>query len=73
MGGEQLVPLVAGIAELQPWVEQWHAALDPRYGLSMADFCAEQLRQRAQQVGKTLDQLDAWRPAATGRGRRRKV
>ena len=26
---ERLVPLVAGLAELQPWVEQWHADVDP--------------------------------------------
>ena len=36
----QLVPLVAGLAELQPWVEQWHAELDPTYGMSLADFCS---------------------------------
>ena len=27
---ERLVPLVAGLAELQPWVEQWHSEVDPR-------------------------------------------
>jgi uncharacterized protein DUF7008 len=26
---ERLVPLVAGLAELQPWVEQWHSGVDP--------------------------------------------
>ena len=37
---ERLVPLVAGLAELQPWVEQWHAEVDPTYGVNLADFCA---------------------------------
>ncbi len=67
---ERLVPLVAGLAELQPWVEQWHSEVDERYGVSLAAFCQEQLDQRAAQVGKTLAELAAWRPAPSGRGRK---
>ena len=67
---DQLVPLVAGLAELQPWVEQWHSEVDPNYGVSLAAFCREQLTARAAQVGKTLDELAAWRPAPATRGRR---
>ena len=67
---ERLVPLVAGLAELQPWVEQWHSDVDERYGVSLAAFCQEQLDQRAAQVGKTLAELAAWRPAPSGRGRK---
>jgi hypothetical protein len=67
---ERLVPLVAGLAELQPWVEQWHAAVDPTFGLSLAAFCREQLTTRAGQIGKTTDELAAWRPAPPTRGRK---
>jgi hypothetical protein len=67
---ERLVPLVAGLAELQPWVEQWHGEVDPSYGVSLAAFCREQLAARAAQVGKTLDELGAWRPIPATRGRR---
>ena len=67
---ERLVPLVAGLAELQPWVEQWHSEVDPAYGVSLAAFCGEQLTARAAQVGKTLDELTAWRPEPARRGRR---
>jgi hypothetical protein len=70
---ERLVPLVAGLAELQPWVEQWHAEIDPAYGVSLAAFCREQLTTRAAQVSQTLDQLAAWRPAPAIRGRKPKV
>ena len=66
---EPLVPLVAGLAELQPWVEQWHSEVDPAIGMSMAAFCAEQLRDRAHQVGKTREELAAWRPVARTRRR----
>ncbi len=67
---DRLVPLVAGLAELQPWVEQWHGEVDPDYGVSLAAFCREQLTARAAQVGKTLDELATWRPAPATRGRR---
>ena len=67
---ERLVPLVAGLAEVQPWVDQWHAEVDPGYGVSLAAFCREQLTARAAQVGKTLEELAAWRPAPAARGRR---
>jgi hypothetical protein len=67
---DRLVPLVAGLAELQPWVEQWHAEVDPIYGVSMATFCREQLTARAGQVSKTMAELAAWRPTAPARGRR---
>ncbi len=67
---EQLVPLVAGLAELQPWVDQWHSDIDPTYGMPMAEFTREQLRDKSLQVGKTAEELAAWRPAPTRRGRR---
>jgi hypothetical protein len=66
----RLVPLVAGLAELQPWVEQWHGEVDPSYGVSLAAFCQEQLTARAAQVGNTMDELGTWRPAPATRGRR---
>jgi len=69
-GDDRLLPLVAGLAELQPWVDQWHGEVDPDYGVSMAAFCREQLTARAAQVGKTLEELAAWRPAPAARGRR---
>jgi hypothetical protein len=61
---DRLVPLVAGLAELQPWVEQWHAELDPKYGVSLAAFCREQLTQRTAQIGRSVEELQAWRPDA---------
>jgi len=67
---ERLVPLVAGLAELQPWVEQWHGEVDPGYGVSLAAFCREQLTARAAQVGRTVEELAGWRPVSAARGLR---
>ena len=68
---ERLVPLVAGLAELQPWVEQWHTEVIPEYGASYAEICRGELDQRAAQVGKTVGELAAWRPAAAAGGRKK--
>ncbi len=68
---ERLVPLVAGLAELQPWVEQWHSEVDPTYGVSLAAFTREQLTQRMSQVGRSLDELAAWQPERVTRGRKK--
>lgn len=66
----QLVPLVAGMAEVLPWVKQWHADLDPTFGMSMADFCSAQLEERMTQLNVSTTDLKAWCPAAATRGRR---
>lgn len=58
------------LAELQPWVDQWHAENDPTYGVSLAKFCAELLSERSGQVGMTVAELRAWRPEPARRGRR---
>jgi hypothetical protein len=67
---ERLVPLVAGLAELQPWLDQWHAEVDPAFGVSPAAFCGELLTEHAGRLGKTLAELRAWRPEPARRGRR---
>jgi hypothetical protein len=67
---ERLVPLLAGILELLPWVAQWHPDADPETGeppaRELEDFLADELGT----LGRTRDDLRAWRPAAPTRGRR---
>jgi hypothetical protein len=67
---ERLVPLIAGLAELQPWVDQWHRDVHQIYGVPLAAFCAEELARRAAQVSMTIEQLRWWRPEKKrGKGR----
>lgn len=71
---EQLVPLVAGLAEVLPWVEQWHSEPSELYGgVSPAEFFGQQLEERMAQVSATRDTLQEWRPAPPARGRKRKA
>ena len=65
---EVLIPLVAGMAELQPWVDQWH---DEDGDLNLAEFTREVLRHHMGRLSVTADDLHDWRPPAATRGRRR--
>ncbi|MET9019904.1 BREX-2 system adenine-specific DNA-methyltransferase PglX [Actinopolymorpha sp. NPDC004070] len=72
-GAEQLVPLLAALAELLPWIRQWHPDVDPEFGQAPADAYDGYLDQVLLQLGLTRDDLTAWRPPAPTRGRRRKT
>ncbi|MEU2034953.1 BREX-2 system adenine-specific DNA-methyltransferase PglX [Nocardia amamiensis] len=66
-----LIPLVAGLLELSPWVRQWHSEIDLEYGISMADLIEEEIRTHCAELGISPEDAAAWRPEPTGRGRRR--
>jgi hypothetical protein len=70
---DRLTPLLAGIAELEPWVHQWHAEVDPRMGMSPAQAVTATLEQQLSRHGLTRENLAAWRPEPATRGRRRKT
>lgn len=72
-GDDRLVPVLAGLHELMPWVQQWHADLDPAYGVSLGDFAAQEVEQRRARLGVAFDDLAAWRPPKATRGRRKKA
>lgn len=65
---KQLVPVVAGIAEVLPWVKQWHSGVDPTLGVDLYEYLNGQLQEKAQQVGVPVSELGRWRPAPAVRG-----
>ena len=67
----RLVPLLAGLIELLPWLHQWHNELDPAYGLKMGDYIESFIQDEARQLDSTLDDIAAWQPPKTT-GRRRR-
>ncbi|PPJ35992.1 SAM-dependent methyltransferase [Nocardia nova] len=67
---EEIAPFLAGLLELQPWLEQWHNEVDPDYGISPAAFLAGDRRDRQAEHGLTDDDLRNWRPQPATRGRR---
>ncbi|MDQ3647622.1 MAG: BREX-2 system adenine-specific DNA-methyltransferase PglX [Actinomycetota bacterium] len=70
---ERLMPLLAGLAELLPWLRQWHGDTDPRFGMPLSDFYDTLLDERTQAIGATRADLAAWRPPEPVRGRRRRA
>lgn len=69
---ERLVPLLAGLAELLPWLKQWHDDLDPATGERLGTWFAGFVADEARELGTTAEVLGAWRPTATGARRRTK-
>ncbi|SOE66880.1 hypothetical protein SAMN05414139_02927 [Burkholderia sp. D7] len=69
----RLQPLLASLLELVPWLEQWHNELDLVFGERMGDYYRSFVSQEARELGFTLDDLRAWKPAvvAAKRGRRK--
>jgi hypothetical protein len=66
----ELVPVVAGIAEILPWVKQWHSGVDPTFGIDLAEYLTGQLHEKASAVGVPVGDLPNWRPAKTTRARK---
>lgn len=67
---ERVVPLLAGLYEVMPWVKQWHSEYDDEWGDVPADELeAEYENQlRKHQVG--VEELKGWRPVRKTRGRK---
>lgn len=68
----RLQPLLAGLLELVPWLEQWHNEVDPAYGERMGTYYRGFVNEEARALGFTLDDLRAWKPVVTAAKRGRK-
>lgn len=65
----RLVPLLACLAELLPWLKQWHNGYDAEYGVAMGDYYEGFVQDEARQMGRTIVEVRAWQPPARA-GRR---
>lgn len=59
---EELTPMLAGMAELLPWVLQWHDDPDPVFGDRMGQYFTGFLDTERAALGLATDDLTAWRP-----------
>lgn len=69
---ETVIPLLAGLAEIEPWIAQWHHEIDPAFGTSPAAAVSGFLDGELHEYGVTRDGVTAWTPPAATRGRPRK-
>ena len=68
----RLLPLLAALRELLPWVRQHHNAPDPDYGVGMGDYFTGFIDEEARALGLSADAIRDWAPPDTRRrGRRR--
>jgi hypothetical protein len=70
-GADRLTPLLAGLREVLPWVKQWHNEIDPVYAASPAEIYTGFLDQTCARLHLKDEDLTAWRPPPTGRGRKK--
>ena len=69
----RLLPILAGLMVLVPWVKRWHNEIDGETGLRMGDYFQGYVEEEARELGLTPDALRAWTPPAAvrrPRGRR---
>ncbi len=66
----RLTPLLAGLAELMPWLRQWYGEVDPTFGQSPAGAYAAFLDQQLLSLRLASDDLTGWKPQPPARGRR---
>jgi hypothetical protein len=70
---DRLLPLLAGLREVLPWVRQWHGEFDPVWGESPADTYTGFLSETAGRLHLTDEAMTSWRPVKATRGRRAKA
>lgn len=52
-GTDRVTPLILGLAEVMPWVRQWHDEVDPAFGQSIADVLDGYLAAQRERHGIT--------------------
>ena len=59
----RLIPLLASLIELLPWLKQWHNEPNANFdGLRMGDYFDGFVNEEARNMGKTLQEIKAWVP-----------
>ncbi len=59
---ERLTPLLAGLDQLIPWIQQWHREVDPEYGDTAGQSFQHMLESDAHELGLTLEVIRNWTP-----------
>ncbi len=71
---DRLVPMLAGVLELVPWVKQWHNEPNAEFGGErLGDYFARFVDDECRALKVSHDDLRAWRPPAKGNKRTAKL
>lgn len=69
----KLTPVFAGLAEIMPWVKQWHSGYDAEWDGDPAEEFQAFLDSQRAKYHVTEQDLKKWRPTAPTRGRKAKT
>ncbi|WP_016826520.1 BREX-2 system adenine-specific DNA-methyltransferase PglX [Streptomyces viridosporus] len=69
-GTERILPFVAGLQEIMPWVKQWHGEYDAEWEGVPAEDCETYLEEQMAKHQLSAADLKAWRPVKKTRGRK---
>ncbi|CAO3424898.1 BREX-2 system adenine-specific DNA-methyltransferase PglX [Azospirillum doebereinerae] len=67
---DRLIPLLAGVQELVPWLLQWHNDYNPDFGVGLGSYYQDFVADEARTLGLTIDDLRSWTPPARATARR---
>ena len=74
---KRLVPLLAGLDQLMPWILQWHPEIDAEFGESAGQSFQTMLGHDAHELVLTLEDIRNWTPPEkvkkTPKGRKKKM
>jgi hypothetical protein len=66
---DEIVPMLAGVLELQPWLDQWHSELEPSSDARPSDVIRAIIDDAEAEYGLSDEELRGWRPPPPRRGR----
>ena len=67
----RLMPILAGLLDLKPWLLQWHNELDPETGVKLGEYFVQFAESQCQELGFSPEEVRAWQPAAATSSRAR--
>ncbi|MEQ8638590.1 BREX-2 system adenine-specific DNA-methyltransferase PglX [Gimesia maris] len=69
----RLIPLLACLEELLPWLKQWHHDLDPEFNQRMDEVFAGFITAEAKALEMTLEEIKNWQPPKKASKAKRKA
>jgi len=64
---KRLIPILAGLDQLLPWIHQWHHEIDPEFGDTAGQSYQTMLEHDAHELGLTIEEIRNWEPPKTTR------
>lgn len=68
---DRLIPLLAGLNVLVPWLKQWHNEWNAEHDARMGDYFEGFVQDEARALEASVDTLKQWRPPVAARRRRK--